>query len=69
MKIGSVVKYSRPYSSNDVYKNAIGVIESMRMSTIFPGQVVYGVRVISISYPLTHKHLEIFSERVDLIKE
>ena len=68
MKIGSIVKLSRPYSSNEDYKDALGIILRIYPSVLNSGKSLCVIRFVNI-YNLEHIQIDIYQHRVDLIKE
>ena len=68
MKIGSIVRLSRPYSSDISYNDALGVVIKIHGSPIIDESICI-VRFISELHPPAHIEIEIYKHRLDLIKE
>jgi len=66
IKVGSMVRLSRPYESDIYYKNCIGVVERIRHGKIYPDAVVCYTRFIKLG-DIEHVTFEIYEHRLDLI--
>ena len=69
MRIGSVVRFIYPISWYEKYKDVLGIIISMRKSLDMDDEMIYTVRVISITCLLQHLNIDIYGYRLKLIKE
>jgi len=68
MKIGSIVRLSRPYSSDISYNDALGVVIKIYCSLV-ANEPVCIVRFTSELDSPAHIEIEIYTHRLDLIKE
>ena len=69
VRIGSVVKLSRPYEGNISYLDEIGVVVSTRISRMEEEQLVCTVRFVDPCNRAIHQTLEIYAHRLDVLKE
>lgn len=69
MRIGSIVRLTRPLSVQVRYTNAIGVVENIRESLMDSSQMICSVRFEDYSSPLSHVSLGVFQHRLDLLRE
>ena len=67
MKIGSIVRLSRPYPSNINYAGALGIIIKIYNSPV-TDEPTCRVRFINELDLITHIEIEIYTHRLDVIK-
>jgi len=68
MKIGSIVRLSRPYPSNSNYIDALGVVIKIYGSPV-TDESMCSVRFMDDLDLPAHIEIEIYTHRLDLIKE
>ena len=67
MKIGSIVRLSRPYLTNISYTDALGIIIKIYNSPVTDESMCI-VRFINELDLITHIEIEIYTHRLDVIK-
>ncbi len=68
MKVGSVVKLINPWSANESYRNALGIVLRMFDSEI-TSEPSCDVRFMDRDIPLIHYILTVYQHRLKVIKE
>lgn len=68
MKVGSIVRLSRPWESGQKYKNAIGIVEDIEKTNIGEGDSCR-VRIEDPDYRCVHYSFTCFKYRFDILKE
>lgn len=68
MKIGSIVRLINPLSNNESYRNAVGVVLKVYLSTI-AGTPLCDIRFVDMEIPLKHHILTVCQHRVKILKE
>ena len=67
MKIGSLVRLTRPWEGNLPYKNWVGIVVGIHMN--HDGEFLYDIRVDHHLYPMLHNILTAYPHRLDVLEE
>ena len=68
MKIGSIVRLSRPWEHGLEYKDSIGVIENIEETAFYKGDSCR-VRLIQLTDKYVHIYFSCLKHRFDILKE
>ncbi len=68
MKVGSIVRLSRPWEHGEEYKDSIGVVESAEETTV-SNYDSCRVRIEDPHNPCAHYFFTCYKHRFDILKE